>query len=129
MFLKSLQISLEKPCVAGSPACKFFEKRLQHKYFPVKLLRTLFSTEHLRWLIFKIRNSNNLFKDVSAISLTHSQSLITYNSHNDKLIWKSNPFTYPNLVPIEHFCNRFRTNSLLPEIDLTLTTLVFFCTS
>ena len=34
---------------------------------------------------FKISNSNNLFKGVSAIPLTH-QTLITCNSYNDKLI-------------------------------------------
>ena len=28
-------------------------KRLQHRYFPVKFLRTPFSTEHLRWLLLK----------------------------------------------------------------------------
>ena len=88
MFLKILQISVENTCVAGSQACSFTKKRLQQKCFPVKFLRTLFSTEQLGWLLFKIRNSNNLFKDVSAISLTHNQSLITCNSHNDKLIWK-----------------------------------------
>ena len=59
---------------------------LQHKYFPVKFLRALFSTEQLRWLRFKVRNSNNLLKDVSVISLTRNQYLVTCNSHNDKLI-------------------------------------------
>ena len=76
----------KKTCVAGPQPSDFFKKRLQHKYFPVKFLRTRFSTEQLWWLLFKIRNSNNLFKDVSLISLTHNQSLMTCNSHNDKLI-------------------------------------------
>ena len=57
----------------GPQACKFIKKRLQHRYFPVKLarfLRALFYTEHLRWLVFKISNSNILFKDFSGIPLT-----------------------------------------------------------
>ena len=58
-----------------------------------KLLTAPFSTEQLLWLLFN--TSNSLFKDVSAISLTHSQSLLTCNSHNDKLIWKS--IHLPNL--------------------------------
>ena len=71
---------------ALSPAtCNFIKKRLQQKCFPVKFLIALFSTELLR-LLFKISNSNNLLKDVSAMSLSHNQSLITYNSHNGKLI-------------------------------------------
>ena len=86
MFLKSLQISVKNTFVAGPQACNFIKKRVQQKRFPVKFLRTPFSTEQFRWLLFKIRNSNNLFKDVSAISLTHNQSLITCNSDNDKLI-------------------------------------------
>ena len=61
--------------------------------FLQKLLRAPFSTQQLLWLLFNI--SNSLFKDVSAISLIHSQSLITCNSHNDKLIWKS--IHLPNL--------------------------------
>ena len=52
----------------------FIKKRLQHKCFHVKLLRAPDSTEQVLWLLFKISNSNNLFKDVSAIALTHSQS-------------------------------------------------------
>ena len=35
-----------------------------------------------------ISNSNNLYEDISAMSLTHNKSLINCNSHNDKLIWK-----------------------------------------
>ena len=67
---------------SGEPqACNFIKK-----CFPVKFLRTPFSTEQMRSLLFKIRNSNNLFQDISAISLTHNQSLITCNSQNNKLI-------------------------------------------
>ena len=76
----------KKPALQALRPCNFFKKRLKHKYSPVQFLRTLSSTEQLRWLLFKIRNSNNLFKDVSAISLTHNQSLMTCNSDNDKLI-------------------------------------------
>ena len=42
--------------------CKFIKKRLQHKCFPVKLLRTPFSTEQRRWLLFKINNRNKSVK-------------------------------------------------------------------
>ena len=72
-------------CVAGFEACNFFIKRLQHKYFSVNFLRTLFSTEQLRWLLLKIRKSNNLFKDVSDISYAQP-SPTTCNPDNDKLI-------------------------------------------
>ena len=68
--------------------CYFLKNRLQHKWFPVKPLRAPFPIEQLRWLLFKISKSNNLFKDVSAISPTHNQSLITCSSHSEKLIWK-----------------------------------------
>ena len=69
--------SEEKPALQAPRLATFLKKRLQHKYFPVKFLRTLFSTEQLRWLLFKIRNSNNLVKDISLIYLTHNQSLMT----------------------------------------------------
>ena len=62
-------------------ALNFIKMRLQDKCFPVKFLRTHFSTEQLRRVLFKISNSNNLFKYVSAISLTHNQYLIIYSSH------------------------------------------------
>ena len=45
-------------------------KRLQHKWFPVKFakfLRAPFFADHLSLLLFKISNSDNLFKDFSAI--------------------------------------------------------------
>ena len=57
MFLKILQISMENTCVGGPHACNFIKKRLQHKYFPLKFLRIIFSTEQLRWMHFKIRKS------------------------------------------------------------------------
>ena len=40
--------------IAGLKGCRFIEKRLQHRRFPVnivKLLRTFFFVEHLRWLL------------------------------------------------------------------------------
>ena len=104
MFLKILQISVENK-----------KKRFHFKCFPAEFLRAPFSTEQLWWLPFKIRNSNNLFKDVSAIFLTHNQFLITCNSHSDKLIWKCTHLP-KKLVPIESFCSRFKTKSLPPEI-------------
>ena len=81
---------------SGSQACKFIKKGLQHRYFPMKLARfsrTLFFTEHLLWLFFKISNSNNLFKYFSVIPLKHNKSLITCNSHNDKLNLKMHSLT------------------------------------
>ena len=67
--------------------CNLIKKRLQLKYFPIKFSKAPFSTEQLQRLLFKINNRNNLFKD--AKSLTHNQSLTTWNSHNDKLIRQS----------------------------------------
>ena len=53
----------------------------------------LFFTVHLRWLVFKISNSNILFKDFSGIPVTYNQSFTTCNSHNDKLYLKMHSFT------------------------------------
>ena len=56
----------------GPQPCNFIKKRLQHRCFPVKFVKSLktpFSTVHLGQLLFKISNSNNLFKDFLAISL------------------------------------------------------------
>ena len=61
MFLKILQISVENTYVAGPQTCHLMKNRLQQNFFPVIFLRTPLSTEQLRWLIFKIRNSNNLW--------------------------------------------------------------------
>ena len=80
--------------------------------------QTLFFPEHFWWLFFKISNSNILFKDFSGIPLRHSKSLITCNSHNDKLNLK-NVFTYKKL-----FCKRFRTNS--KGSDLNVNNFVVF---
>ena len=67
-------------CVAERPAtCNFIKKRLQHKCFPVKFLRAHFCTEQLLWLLFKISNIDNLFKDFSVISLTKLQVTISDN--------------------------------------------------
>ena len=83
-----LKISWKTPALQAlrSATCNCIKKRLQHKCFSVKFLGPSFSIEQLTWLLFKISNSNRLFKDASAISLRHNQSLITCNSHNDKLI-------------------------------------------
>ena len=37
----------------------FIKKRLQHWCFPMKLLRTSFFTEHLRWLLLGIAAFEN----------------------------------------------------------------------
>ena len=53
-------------------------------------LKRNFNTVGFKWnlIFFKITNSSNLFEDIPAMSLTHSKSLITCNSHNDRLTWK-----------------------------------------
>ena len=99
---------------AGPQACIFIKNTLQHKRFPVIFLRTPFSTEQLRWLLFMKNNGNNMLKDVSTMFLTHNQSLITCNSHKNKLIWKC--IHLPETCSVERFCNRFKKNSILPEI-------------
>ena len=51
--------------VAGLKACNFIKNRLQHRCFPIKFtnfLRTPFFTEHFRWLLLKIMNSNNYLR-------------------------------------------------------------------
>ena len=91
MFLKVLQVLEKNTYVADPQVCNFIKKRLQHKCFPVKFLRTPFSTEQHRWLLFKISNSSNSNKSVQRCfsDMSYAQpSLITCNSHNDKLIWK-----------------------------------------
>ena len=48
----------------GLKACNFIKKRLQHKFFPVKLakfLRTPFFTEHVRRLVLEIAHELSLF--------------------------------------------------------------------
>ena len=84
--LKNLGVSFKK--ASGLGACKFIKKRLQQRYFAVKLVK--FSGAHLlqkhfRCLVFKISNGNILFKNFSRIPFTHNKSLITFNSHNNKL--------------------------------------------
>ena len=109
--------------VSGPQTCKFIKRRLQHKYFPVKLERfssTLFR-EHFRWLVFKISNSNILFKDFSRTPLRHSKSLITCNSHNDKLNLKMHSLTK------NFFCNRFRTNSKGSDLNINNFAVLFHC--
>ena len=74
VILKFSWISQENTCVGVSfllklvvfKACNFIKKRLQHRCFPViceKFLRTLFSTEHYRWLLLLLHalRSHNLF--------------------------------------------------------------------
>ena len=49
---------------AGLKACNFIQKRFQHRCFPVKFekfLRTLFFTEHIRWLLLKVSHKLSLY--------------------------------------------------------------------
>ena len=95
MLSKISQISLEK-CMRWS----LFLRKLQalrhansfKKVFSTGIFlwnwqdfQALFFTEHFRWLVFKLSNSNILFKDFSGIPLRHSKSLVTCNPRNDKL--------------------------------------------
>ena len=61
LFLKIFQISLESTSVgvflnrvSGRQNWDFIKKRQQHRCFPVKFLRTNFSTEHLQWLLLAV---------------------------------------------------------------------------
>ena len=115
LFLRKLQ--------AFRPA-NLLKKRHQHRYFPVKLARfssIVFFTEHLRWLVFKISNSNILFKNFLGVPLRHSKSLITFNSHNDKLNLKMYSLTKNFSVTDLEQTRR--------DLIETLTTLLFFSTS
>ena len=74
----------------GCQARKFIKKKTPTQVLSYEIGKIFkhFFTEHFRWLVFKISNSNILFKDFSGIPLRHSKSLITCNSHNDKLTLK-----------------------------------------
>ena len=105
----------------GPQARKFMKRRLQHRHFPVKVARfsSTFFTDYMGWLVFKISNSNILFKDFSGIPLRHSKSLITCNSHNDKLNLKMHSLTK------NFFCNRFRTNSKGSDLNINNFAVLF----
>ena len=95
MFFK---ISLENTCVGVS-----FEKGWAFR--PATLLKRD-SNEGALWnlLLFIISNSNNLYKDFSAMSITYNKSLITYISHHGHRAMTNkfeNTFTYQKPVPIE----------------------------
>ena len=65
--------------VAGPQAGNFIKKKLQCRCFPVKFekfSKAPFFTEHLRWLLFKISNSNNL---TICLKIFHHYSLRTTN--------------------------------------------------
>ena len=98
--------------VSGRQACKFIKKRLQHRYFPVKL--AIFSRA------FLLQNSSGgSFLKQATVTFCSKISqgyllpqLISYNMQLSQwqIIFK-NAFTCQNVVPIERFCSRFRTNS------------------
>ena len=56
--LKISKISVESTCVSGSLACNFVKKETPTQAFSCKIVRTLSSTEQLRWPRFKRNNSN-----------------------------------------------------------------------
>ena len=57
-----------------------------------KMFKTTFLTEHLRWLGFKISNSNNMFKDFFR-DTSYGQQISPCNSINDKLNLKMHLLT------------------------------------
>ena len=79
----SSKISLEKYLPSD---LQLYKKETPTQVFSCEIW-TLFSTENLRSLLFKVKNSNNHFKDFKALSFRHNKSLITCNSHKKKLIW------------------------------------------
>ena len=106
----SVGVSFKK--ASGPQACKFIKKRLQHRYFPVKLAR--FSRA-----LFLQNTSGGSFLKQATVTFCSKISqwyllpqLISYNLQLSQwqIIFK-NAFTCQNLVPIERFCSRFRTNS------------------
>ena len=91
-YLKPCQIStmiLFVKIVNGWKLLTVLAKKLQALRH-ASLLKRDFNTVgvKLNFFFFKITNSDNLFEDFSAMPLTHSKSLITCNSHNNKLISK-----------------------------------------
>ena len=99
--IKRLKIIMNRRCSIEKRFLKFFPV-FTRKYICWGLVLIKMQTFRL----FKISNSNNLFKQFSAISLKHNKSLIICSSHNDK----KNAFTYQKPVLIGLFCNRFRKN-------------------
>ena len=89
-----------------SATWNFIKKRLQHKDFPVKCLRAPFSTKQPMWLLFK-QQYQSVQRCFSNISYTQS-TLITWNSHNDKLIRKT------------HWLTRFTQTAFLLKSDLNV---------
>ena len=73
-----------------SKAVNCFHKKVEDPQTCNFMKKRDFSTVGFKWnlIFFKISNSNNLFEDIPAMSFMHKISLITCNSHNDKLIWK-----------------------------------------
>ena len=104
---------------SGPQACKFIKKRLQHRYFPVKL--AIFSRA-----LFLQNTSGGSFLKQATVTFCSKISqgyllpqLISYNLQLSQwqIIFK-NAFTCQTLVPIERFCSRFRTN--LKGFDLNI---------
>ena len=70
VFLKILQCSQEKICIgvffkyADLETCNFIKKRLQRRFFPLKLakfLRLSFFTEHVRQLLLEISHELSVY--------------------------------------------------------------------
>ena len=88
--------------MAGPQACNFIKKRLKHRCFPVKFLRTLFSTEQLRWLLFMISNSNNSFQRCfSDISNTHHPMDTSIRRRNSMWKVRGNYINFERQIHVE----------------------------
>ena len=97
--------------VAGLKACSLFRKRLQHRCFPVgfaKFLRTIFFTEHLRWLLLSQVKQNPR----PIIKKTYNYSKVDKKVWQAWIVWLNNinwptpdfvlfliPITLPSLFP------------------------------
>ena len=63
-------------------ACNFIKKRLQHRCFPAKFLRTPFFIEHVRWLL--LQNFNERLNEAFIIyfkALKSSLKVLNPASH------------------------------------------------
>ena len=66
---------------------QLYYKETLTQVFSCKILRTPFSAEQLRWLLFKVRSSNKSVQRCFT-NISFAQHLVPCSSHSDKLIWK-----------------------------------------
>ena len=66
---------------------------------------------HSKYINMNVGNSNNLLRDLSAISSTRNIFLVSCNSHKDKLFWKCIHLR----ISTAPLCCMFHTKWLHPE--------------